>query len=124
MLFENFHQDEVFYIIFWRYLLYITDTWTKNFSKLENFYLTKFVQLNETDLYSFMFSTVKQTKYIQFFKQIKYLGKKRGDDDQNRIKYETCKERDSCKLCVHNTTQHNMRWRILKTINRLKIITL
>ena len=51
-----------------------------------------------------MFSTVKQTKYIQFFKQIKYLGKERGDDDQNRIKYETCKERDSCKLCIHNTT--------------------
>ena len=42
-----------------------------------------------------------------FFKQIKYLGKEKGDDDQNRIKYETCKERDSCKLCVHNTTQHN-----------------
>ena len=57
----------------------------------------------------FLFSTVKQTKYIQFFKQIKYLGKERGDDDQNRIKYETCKERDSCKLCVHNTTQHEMK---------------
>ena len=57
-----------------------------------------------------MFSTVKQTKYIQFFKQIKCLGKERGDDDQNRIKYETCKERDSCKLYVHNTTQHNTTW--------------
>ena len=55
-----------------------------------------------------MFSTVNQTKYIQFFKQIKYLGKKRGDDDHNSIKYETCKERDSCKLYVF-TTQREMK---------------
>ena len=32
------------------------------------------------------------------------FGKERGDDDHNNIKYETCKEMDSYKLCVHNTT--------------------
>ena len=37
----------------------------------------KLTQLNETDIYSFMFNIVKQTQYIQFFKQIKYFGKKR-----------------------------------------------
>ena len=69
-------------------------------------------QLNETDLYSFLFSIVKQTQYIQFFKQIKYLDKERererGDDDHNNIKYEICKERDSCKLYVF-TMQHEMK---------------
>ena len=103
MLFENFHQDEIFYIIFWRYILHITDTYTKNFNKLEKLYPTKSVQLNEVDLYFFMFSTIKQTKYIQFFKQIKYLGKEKDDDDHNSIKYEICKERDSCKLYVFTT---------------------
>ena len=73
-----------------------------------NFYPTKLVQLNEADLYSFLFSIVKQIKYIQFFKQIKYLDKERGDDDHNSIKYETCKERDSCKLYVF-TAQHEMK---------------
>ena len=97
-----------FYIILWRYILHITDTYTKNFSKLEKFYPTKLVQLNEVDLYSFLFNTIKQTKYIQFFKQIKYVGKERDDDDHNSIKYETCKERDFCKLYVF-TTQHEMK---------------
>ena len=97
-----------FYIIFWRYILHITDTYIKNFNKLEKLYPTKLVQLNEADLYSFLFSTIKQTKYIQFFKQIKYLGKERDDNDHNSIKYETCKERDSCKLYVF-TTQYEMK---------------
>ena len=66
----------------------------------------KLTQLNKNNLYSFLFNTISQTQYIQFFKQIKYLGKKRerGDNDHNNIKYETCKEMDSYKLCVHNTT--------------------
>ena len=55
-----------------------------------------------------MFSTVKQTKYIQFFKQIKYLDNEKGDDDHNSIKYETCKERDSYKLYVF-TMQHEIK---------------
>ena len=68
----------------------------------------KLTQLNKNNLYSFLFNTISQTQYIQFFKQIKYLGKKRererGDNDHNNIKYETCKEMNSYKLCVHNTT--------------------
>ena len=97
-----------FYIIFWRYIVHITNTWTKTFSKLEELLPEKLIQLNETDLYSFLFSTIKQTKYIQFFKQIKYLGKERGDDDHNSIKYEIYKERDFCKLYMF-TTQHEMK---------------
>ena len=77
--------------------------------------MTKLIQHNEADLYSFLFSTIKQTKYIQFFKQIKYLGKEKGDDDYNSIKYETYKERDSCKLYVF-TMQHEIK--NLKIINR------
>ena len=55
-----------------------------------------------------MFNTVRQTQYIQFFKQIKYLDKERDDDDQNIIKYETCKENNSYKLYVF-TMQHKMK---------------
>ena len=97
-----------FYIIFWRYILHITDAWTKNFSKLEKLLPEK---IGSTQWGWSLFLPVQhyQTNQIYWtFKQIKYLDKERDNDDHNSIKYETCKERDYCKLYVF-TTQHEMK---------------